>query len=71
MLASVWRVSCAIVPGLRSPVAGSVDSMPERKIKSPARIPGLWGRLKLRDTLSRSFCGTTISRDTGIGLLRN
>src|SRR5581483_8209228 len=62
MLASVWRVSCAMVPGLRSPVAGSVDSMPERKMKSPARMPGLCGRLKLRETLSLSFSGTMTSR---------
>src|SRR5216117_2693276 len=68
MLASVWRVSCAIVPGLRSPVSGSVDSMPDRKMKSPARMPGLCGRLKLRDTLSRSFRGATISRATAMAL---
>src|SRR5262245_58802858 len=62
MLVSVWRVSWAIVPGLRSPVCGSVESMPERKMKSPARMPGLCGRLKLRETLSLSFFGTMISR---------
>src|SRR3982751_6933909 len=62
MLASVWRVSCAMVPGLRSPVSGSVESMPERKMKSPARMPGLCGRLKLRETLRWSFFGTMISR---------
>src|SRR5437762_3484812 len=68
MLASVWRVSCAIVPGLRSPVSGSVDSMPDRKMNSPARMPGLCGRLKLRETLSRSFRGATISRATDMAL---
>src|SRR3954470_20345075 len=62
MLLRVCRVSCAMVPGLRSPVSGSVDSMPDRKMKSPARMPGLWGRLKLRETLSFSFCGTMTSR---------
>src|SRR5687768_11828879 len=67
MLVSVWRVSCAIVPGLRSPLCGSVESMPERKMSSPARMPGLWGRLKLRETLSRSFFGSMISRVTGMG----
>src|SRR5438105_2541139 len=62
MFVSVWRVSCAIVPGLRSPVSGSVDSMPDRKMKSPARMPGLCGRLKLRETFSLSFFGTMTAR---------
>ena len=38
-------------------------------MNSPARTPGLCGRLKLRETLSRSFFGTMISRSTGMGLL--
>jgi hypothetical protein len=44
--------------------------MPDKKIKSPALMPGLCGNLKLRDTLSMSFFGCMISRFVGMSFLR-
>src|SRR6516162_2796383 len=36
--------------------------MPDRNMWSPTRIPGTWGRLAPRETLSRGFFGSTTDR---------
>src|SRR5205085_1907491 len=40
MLVRIWRVSAATVPCARSPVPGLMAIMPDRKMNSPARMPG-------------------------------
>src|SRR5260370_40400969 len=36
--------------------------MPDRDMESPTRMPGTWGRLAPRETLSRGFFGSTTER---------
>ena len=62
MLPSVMRTCAPIGPWKRSPVAGSIGPMPDRKMKSPTRMPGTCGRWALRDTLSRGLCGWITER---------
>src|SRR5215472_9989061 len=68
-MCSIFRKVCpiwlAIGPSLRPPVTGSTGPMPDRKITSPARMPGEWGRLALRDTLSCGLAGSITLRERG------
>src|SRR3954452_3450848 len=65
MFPKVRRICSAIGPSLRPPVTGSTGPIPDRKIMSPTRMPGEWGRLALRDTLSRGLTGSITLRETG------
>src|SRR6516164_4144008 len=47
---------------MRSPVCGSIGPMPDRKMKSPMRMPGTCGRLALRETLRIGFLGWITER---------
>ena len=61
LVSTVWICS-AIGPGLLSPVSGSSGTIPDTKMRFPARTPGECGRLPRRELFSIGFFGSIVLR---------